>query len=109
MSPEIENLVREVQEICSLLEKTTFRKQADWYKVRCDALGSENLRPKEIESTILEIKIHLLVWDHFMICHWLLPRANASRQGISGISNRSWWRELERRSMKCISRREHFI
>jgi len=53
---ELEHLIQEVQEICLLLKKTTSWKHAVWYEDRCTVLGSGNLRPKEIERTVLEIK-----------------------------------------------------
>lgn len=99
MNPELENLVREVQEICSLLEKTTFRKHADWYKVRCAALGSENLHPKEIESTILEIKKSLVGMGSFHD----MPLAPAKGEHISERDLRNKQSGLVERVGKTIN------
>jgi hypothetical protein len=99
MRLEIENLVREVQEICSLLEKTTFRKHADWYKVRCAALGSENLRPKEIECTILQIKKSLVGMGSFHD----MPLAPAKGERISVRDLKNKQSELLERVGKTIT------
>jgi hypothetical protein len=99
MRPEIENIVREVQEICLLLEKTTFRKHADWYKVRCAALGSDNLHPKEIESTIIEIKKSLVGMGSFHD----MPLAPAKGERTSAKDLRKKQSELVERVGKMIS------
>ncbi|MBK8870584.1 MAG: hypothetical protein IPN19_05935 [Elusimicrobia bacterium] len=100
MNQELEHLIQEVQEICLLLEKTTFRKHAVWYKDRCTALGSENLRPKEIESTILEIKKSLVGMGSFHD----MPLAPAKGETISAkdLRNKQW--ELVDRVGKTIER-----
>jgi hypothetical protein len=99
MSPELEHLIQEVEEICLLLERTTFRKHALWYKDRCKTLREENLRPKEIERTILEIKKSLVGMGSFHD----MPLAPAKGERVSERDLRNKQSELVERVGRMIN------
>lgn len=98
MPLELEPLVQEVQEICLLLKKTTSWKHAVWYEDRCTALGSGNLRPKEIERTVLEIKKSLVGMGSFHDMP-LVP-AKGETLSVKDLRDKQW--ELVERVGKTI-------
>ncbi|MBK8574598.1 MAG: hypothetical protein IPN90_02585 [Elusimicrobia bacterium] len=95
----LKKIIVEVQEVCNLLEKTTLKRHAEWYKYRCKKLESGNLSPVEVDGTIQEIKKSLVGMGSF---HDMpLAPAKGETMSASALREKQW--ELVERIGKAIA------